>query len=539
MISLRYLFLSVLFCWFTFDVYAQDLSIDELFTQLDREIDKKHTYEVKYEEKISEVRNHLNSSLSDEEVYKLHKSLYEMYCFYDSDSSFYYASSCVQLAQKIKDPEKETEARFNLAFTYSATGLFTDAYLFMANEDLDKLSPEMKIKYYEGMVYYNYHFSEYAKKGEIGRLALRREIEGYEILMSMENPNSEKYLFNSIQRNLLQKNPIPVQQKKKFIQTLNTLEKGTRHYALNSLITALIFESEGNKEEYIRYLLYSAIADIQSANREVYSLQCLAQVSFEAGEIDRAYRYVRVCLENAQFYDNRIRSMQIADMQDIINRAYENNIQKQQKTLYLFLGLLSVLIVGLVFAAFWILKQKRKITLSHEKLNEANELLHKTNQNLLDANLVKEEYIGRFMKLCAEYIDKMNEFRKLVNRKIKTGQVDDLLKMTSGSRVIENEQKELFHKFDTAFLHLYPDFVEEINALLREEERFEIKKDELLSNELRICALIRLGIKDSCQIAEFTGYSVNTIYVYRTRMRNKAIVREEIENNIMKIGTKG
>ena len=539
MISLRTLFLCILLSGITFNVYAQDLSIDELFTQLDREINEKHVYEANYEKKISEVRKQLTGLLSEEESYSLHKSLYEMYCFYDSDSSFYYANTCMHLAQKMKDPEKEAESRLNLAFAYSTTGLFTDAYLLMAEEDIERLSPALKIKYYEGMVYYNYHFSEYAKKGEIGRLALRREIEGYEILMSMENPNSEKYLFNSIQRDLLQKNPVSDRQKKKFIQILNGLEKGTRHYALNSLITALIYESEGNKEEYVRYLLYSAIADMQSANREVYSLQCLAQVAFEEGEVDRAYSYLRVCLENAQFYDNRIRSMQIADMQDIINRAYESNIQKHQRTLYLFLGLLSVMMLGLAFSVFYILKQKRKITLSHEKLNEANELLHRTNQTLSDANVVKEEYIGRFMKLCTEYIDKMNEFRKLVNRKIKTGQVDDLLKMTSGSRIIENEQKELFHKFDTAFLHLYPDFVEEINLLLREEERFEIKKDELLSNELRICALIRLGIKDSCQIAEFTGYSVNTIYVYRTRMRNKAIVREEIENNIMKIGAKG
>ena len=537
--------LFVFCCGVASQACAQELSVDDLFGRLNREMDERHAYEVKYEAKISEVRKRLNVSLPDEECYNLYKSLYEMYCFYDSDSSFHYAKACMQLAQKMNDAEKETESRFNLAFTYSATGLFTDAYLLMEGEDVEQLSPQLKIKYYEGMVYYDYHFSEYAK-GEIGQLSLRREIEGYEALLTMYLPNTEKYLYCSIMRDLLAKRPISVKQKKRFIEILNGLDKGTRHYALNSLITAQIYESEGNKEGYIRYLLYSAIADIQSGNREVYSLQCLALVSFEEGKIDRAYRYIRVCLEKAQFYDNRTRSMQIADMQDIIHRAYENNIRKHQRILYLCLGALSLLMIGLACSVWYTLRQKRKLSLSHKELNEANELLHKTNgllhktnQRLLDANMVKEEYIGHFMKLCAEYINKMNELRKLVNRKLKTGQIEDLLKATSGSRIIENEQKELFLKFDTAFLHLYPNFTDEMNALLREEERFEVKKDELLSNELRICALIRLGIKDSCQIAEFTGYSVNTIYVYRTRVRNKAIMRDEIENNIMKIGAKG
>ena len=155
---------------------------------------------------------------------------------------------------------------------------------------------------------------------------------------------------------------------------------------------------------------------------------------------------------------------------------------------------------------------------------------------LSEVNHIKEEYIGHFMRLCSEYIIKIDEFRKLVNRKLKSGQYDDLHKLTSNKKLIDKEQEELYRKFDTSFLQLYPNFISDINKLLKEELRFELKKDELLNNELRICALIKLGIKDSAHISEFLGYSPNTIYTYRTKIRNRAINRDSFEKDIVKLG---
>ena len=166
-------------------------------------------------------------------------------------------------------------------------------------------------------------------------------------------------------------------------------------------------------------------------------------------------------------------------------------------------------------------KQMKKYSAAKEKLNRAN--------------LIKEEYIRHFLYLCSAYIGKLHNFRRTVNRKITAGQIDELLKMTKSPDMVESEQKEFYSNFDLAFLHLYPNFVEEFNKLLQPEERFQLKQDELLNNEMRIFALIRLGIDDSSKIASFLHYSVNTIYTYRNKVKNKAINRDKFEEQILSI----
>jgi len=162
--------------------------------------------------------------------------------------------------------------------------------------------------------------------------------------------------------------------------------------------------------------------------------------------------------------------------------------------------------------------------------------LSATQRNLKQANHIKEEYIGHFLNLCSIYIEKLDRFRSTVNRKITAGQAEELLKLTKSSQFAGVEQKEFYANFDNAFLHLYPNFVAEFNELLQPEERFVLKTGELLNTELRIFAIIRLGIDDSSKIANFLHYSINTIYTYRNKVKNKAINRDKFEEEILKIG---
>ena len=215
-----------------------------------------------------------------------------------------------------------------------------------------------------------------------------------------------------------------------------------------------------------------------------------------------------------------------------------------------YLALISLLTLLLISAVIYIYRQMKRLAEARNHLQETNgqlkvlngELhqmnarLQLANRQLSESNQIKEEYIGRFIKLCSTYIDKLDGYRRMVNKKVCAGQIEELAKITRSSNALNAELDELYKNFDTAFLHLFPNFVAQFNALLQEDEQIVLKRDELLNTELRIFALIRLGINDSSQIAEFLRYSVNTIYNYRAKVKNKACVsRDDFENLVREI----
>ena len=298
------------------------------------------------------------------------------------------------------------------------------------------------------------------------------------------------------------------------------------------------------------YLCLSAIADIRSAIKDHASLWTLAELLYEDGNIERAYQYMRFSWNATKFYNARLRSWQSSGVLSLIDKTYQAMIEKQNKRLQMYLLLITGLLVLLITALGYIYSQMKKLSdarnhlqLANGQLNALNEELRQMNDCLTSANVelsesnqIKEEYIARFIKLCSTYIDRLDAYRRMVNKKIAGGKVAELLKITRSQDALEEELVELYVNFDTAFLHLFPDFVKKFNDLLQENGRIVLKKDELLNTELRIYALIRLGIEDSSQIAEFLRYSVNTIYNYRAKVRNKARVsRDDFEDMVRKI----
>lgn len=286
---------------------------------------------------------------------------------------------------------------------------------------------------------------------------------------------------------------------------------------------------------------------------------------FECGDIDRAYTYINYCLQNAQIYRNRVRVIGISKVQDAVHQAYQERNRKQEARLHLFLVLVSILSIVLLIAIFYIYRQMKHLSKSRAKLNEVNQLLNRhvdelslaqtrlaevndqlqslngqlkeANSQLRESNYVKEEYIGYVFAICSNYISKLDEFRKNINRKIKAKQFDDVKTLTDTPTMAQNELKEFYHNFDAIFLHVYPDFVNDFNALLQPEERIVLKEGELLNTELRIYALVRLGINDSVKIAEFLHCSAQTVYNNRLKTRNKAIIpKEEFANTVRSLG---
>ena len=268
------------------------------------------------------------------------------------------------------------------------------------------------------------------------------------------------------------------------------------------------------------------------------------------GDMERAYQYMRFSWNATKFYNARLRSWQSADVLSLIDKTYQAMIEKQNDRLQQNLLLITALLVLLIVALGYIYRQMKKLADArnhlqvankqlnglNEELRQMNSCLSSTNIELSESNQIKEEYIARFIKLCSTYINRLDAYRRMVNKKVSAGQIAELLKITRSQDALDEELEELYANFDTAFLHLFPNFVGKFNDLLQENEQILPKKGELLNTELRIFALIRLGIEDSSQIAEFLRYSVNTIYNYRAKVRNKARgSREDFDDLVRKI----
>ena len=324
--------------------------------------------------------------------------------------------------------------------------------------------------------------------------------------------------------------------------------------AKNAYILAQMYKDKGDMENYMKYIILSAQTDVRISNRDIASLEEFSYVLYQQGDIDRAYTYANYCLQIGQAYHNRIRVSGILKTLDKIHKVYQERNRIQQARLFGSLVSVSVLTLVLLIAIFYIYRQMKRISEARLNLNKANALLNEhvqqlseahrqlkeaninlkalnqelsdTNNQLRESNYIKEEYIGYVFAICSSYISKLDDFRKNVNRKLKAGQVEDLRKSTETS-IVKSELKEFYHNFDAIFLHVYPDFVNDFNTLLRPEERIVLKEGELLNTDLRIYALVRLGINDSIKIADFLHCSPQTVYNNRLKMRNRASIPKE------------
>ncbi|MCM1032211.1 MAG: DUF6377 domain-containing protein [Odoribacter sp.] len=277
----------------------------------------------------------------------------------------------------------------------------------------------------------------------------------------------------------------------------------------------------GDENAYTYYLAQSALADLSAATREVASLQELGNHLYSKGDVDRSYYYLTEALSNAVECGAPLRMIESSRSLPIIEHAYNEQLNSKRHTIYMILAILIVVVIVLVITM---------IVLNH-KMHRLRVL----EATLRQANHIKEVYISQFLNLCSIYMDKLNQFCKIANRKITAGKVDDLYRLTKSGKFVEEQSKDFYEVFDNAFLHLYPNFVEQVNALLRPDSRIILKEGEQLNTDLRILAFMRLGIEESPRIAQVLNYSLNTIYAYRNRTKARAINRDTFEEEIMKI----
>ena len=526
-------------------------SLDSLLNVLDKTIKEADTYVQIKENKLHELKKEARKTPPfSVERYHLNNDIYLEYKAYSSDSALHYLNENMLLARQLNDKERELKIQLELSYLLSSIGMYMEAADILNSIDRQTLPSSLLGHYY---TCYEHVYSEAgAAQPRYKMFASRYAKLSHAYRDSMQvtlDPSSATYLWLR---------ETQLREAGKYDEALEFSDRrlaeasfGTPQYALVAYQRFRLFESMGKKDEHLYYLVLSAISDVRSAIKEQSSLMVLAQELNSKGDLKRAYDYINFSWEISQFYKTRLRSWMNITPLSMINGNYQDIIKQQNRELLIYITCVALLALLLVIALIYIYRQMKALSIAkkglqevnerlfslNEELEEVNRHLRSTNLELSESNLIKEAYIARFFKLCSVYVDRLQAYRKLVNKKLQRGQVAELLKMTHLSNdIVTVEVQELYANFDSAFLHLFPNFVESLNALLLPDEQIVLKPDELLNTELRIFALIRLGIKDSSQIAELLHYSVNTIYNYRSRVKTKARVsRDDFEDLVAKI----
>ena len=534
--------LACFICLFSFSRNDQDT----LFVQLNKEINNKEFYVEKKEQKLNGLKQLLyTQNLPKNQEYEINSKLSKEYRKYIIDSAIYYMEKNKRIAEDIGDTNLKHETNLNLCLLYSVTGMYIESKDILSHIDRKSLPNELLPLYFET---YSQFYGHYAQSNN--RHTYFQLNEAYrDSLLTILDPNSIKYQITYAEK-ILYQGQLEIAGNR-LLNLYNKISKDDPDYALVCYLLGNMYKNKHDRKLQKKYYALSAITDIKNAIKDNASLQSLALTYYESGDIDQAYKFTKSAIEDAVFCNVRFRTIEISEFYSIINTAYQAKEVKQKSELQLYLILISILSLFLIIAVIYVYKQMKRVSRIRKELyrtniklidlnegiSNTNNQLYKVNSELSESNHIKEEYIAHFFDLCSAYITKLENYRKALNKKAANNQLDELFKMLKSTTMVDNELEDLYKKFDNIFLSLYPTFVEDFNSLLISEEQLLPKQGELLNTELRIFALIRLGITDSVKIAGFLRYSLSTIYNYRTKARNKAAVsRDEFENMVMKIG---
>lgn len=545
---MRHLTVSFIFL-FTFLVSLNAKSqLDSLLNELDKTIAENSRYEKQKTDRIALIKDELNRPrIADTDIYRIHSRLFEEYEAYNYDSARHYINLNLDMAQRVGNPDWQNESLIRKANILATTGLYSEALDLLRKVYKPRLEGEKLAEYFTAFENIYLYRSEFVS-GEDYMLDYLDSMNVYrDSTLLYLSPDSYRYTITMVPR--LIDNEKFDEAERMLCAYLVNRPSGSREYAVLTSILAFVYQCSGDLEKQKVNLVRSAISDIQAVVKENNSLRALAELLYDEGQIARADHYMKVSMEDANFFNARLRNIQASRMLPVIDSAYQKEKEAQRKELQVLLLIISILSVFLAVAVVYVFLQMRKVARARRKvievnnelkdlndeLTQANDQQRFTNHTLTEANHIKEEYIGRFLGLCSAYIDKLEAYRRMLNKKAASGKVEELYKTLKSNQIIEDELKEFYENFDSSFLSIFPDFVGSFNKLLPKEEQIVPKQGEHLTTELRIFALIRLGINDSQKIANFLRYSITTIYTYRSKLRNKSLYKETFEEEVMKI----
>lgn len=524
----RYSFLVLFLLLLCPGASAADVAGDDtLLLKLDKMIEQREVYQHKVEKEINDLHRTLEYADTDKERFEILGNLFVKYRSYKMDTALIIAKERLGLAETLGE-KYVNQGWMNMADIMNKLGKPEQALVIL---DGIRRTEDVRTDTYFYYLYHTTYLSCYNDEMDASRKQFYLgKIKSYkDTLVSISTPGTAGYVTNECGRLSLQgkwEEAIG-----KLIRYYEQCTDDNPDKARVEYLLAELYLGKQDPAQAKHYLILSSITDIEDAKKVYMSLQRLAMLLFQEGDVERAYNYISCSLEDINFGKSRYRIVDIAEYLPIIKAANDARVRAGERKVWAFLFVLSLLVVALVSAFFFIRQKNRKLLKVKQSLAEQNSRLQELTENLTrmngeikESNRIKEEYIGLLFNICSEYIYKQEAMRKTLLKIVNTGTMGDISKMLNGQASLTEDFKLFINQFDTIFLSLFPDFVESFNKLLREEERVQMKEGELLTPELRIYALIRLGINDNSKIANFLHYSLQTVYNYRMKMRNKAIV---------------
>ena len=548
--SLKWMAVIAVFLSFFPSLWAG--SSDSLLVKLNQTIEQRPSYMQRKEEALETLRQSLRklSAGNVEGRMNLYEALWQENRSYNTDSSLFYATALSQLAQQAGNEEQKQNALLHRATALMTIGMFKEAdEIIKPLREWGVLPGQRSQFFHLGRSLFGL-MADYAVTAQEKAAYASLTDDFRDSLLTIYEAGSNMYrMIYADKLTAHGKYAEALRELLPFTPTGDGRFDAGYHYTI-----AEAYYHMGRIEEARHYYTLAAISDMQSDTREYIALRKLAVILFQSGDIDRAYHYLTLCMADAKVCNARLRILEILDTFPVVNEAYLEKKQQQQRVITGVLIAISLLVVSLIFTIFSVLKQKKALQqaqtdLAHanSQLNEVNRMLveyneemKRQNQLITETSYLKEAYITQYMDQCSSYLEKMESFRQRLRQLLSAGKTKEIQQaLTSYNQEVETELAEFYDSFDTTFINLFPTFVEDFNALLREDEQVQLKPGQKLNTELRVFALIRLGITDSTKIAHFLRYSVTTIYNYRTRMRNRARGdRDELEKQVMEIGKK-
>ncbi|WP_440422938.1 DUF6377 domain-containing protein [Prevotella merdae] len=513
---------------------------DDLIQRVDSIMDNISQIYGKKQARIDFYKNMAEKSRKPETLLSAYDKLYDEYFVFQFDSAMVYVDKAIQLADRIGDKYHHDKSRIEKASLLAVGGLYGEAMGLLGEIDSAKLDDELRFSYTITHYYVYSYWADYCHDNIYSPRYRDRADSYLKQAVAMLRPTDSYYDFFWGEYYIyVERNDRRALQY--YFKTLKTVPVESRWYAMASYAIANNYSANNDNRKYEEYMLRACISDLLNCTRENLAMQDLAMYMFKKGDdnILLAERYINFAMDDAKNYNNRLRIIEISQKLPVIVSTYREKLSSQNSLMRMALLGVSVLCVFVVVILYFYSRQNRQLARHRHELSQSNHLLSSLNEKLntlnsrlLDTNSRRERLAKLYIDLCAKYIDRLSKFEVLVKRKIKVGQVNDLLNTASSSRLSEEDAATFMNSFDTAFLDLYPSFVTEFNALLREDEQIVLPHKGRLTTELRIYALIRLGVKESSEIAALLFYTPRTIYNYRSTIKSRARNRETFESEV-------
>lgn len=534
----------------------KDSELESLYTHLDEEIARSGDYEKLKEERIVKYKRDYDLTTDKNKRTEIINNLIAEFDAYNADSTLYYINYNLRLPAVEADAGERMRLLIKRADVFAHAGLFSDALGIMKSIPRDSVPNTLLEDYYSTYCAIYQYLSEYTSEHETAPAYEQQRTLYADSLNQVVRPDSFNhmvYVMTEMARRGDSDKAIDMLSKH-----LEEYPSGTREYSILASTLAYIYKEAGYPKEYKRYLVLSAISDVKGAVKENMSFRAVATDMFEDGDIERANRYLKKSIADANFYSALMRNVQSSKMLPVIDEAYNSVQQRLTSRLRSMVWVSSILSVILIITIVLILKQFRSLRVAKDKISNANkelsllsdklkaangeleksnDELQVRNEKLHEYNLTKEQYAGLFMEYCSAAISALQHYQQSLRKiAVQGSNRATLLKKIESSETVDQLLKDFYAKFDEAILNIYPSFVDKFSALLKPEEKPVLKNGELLNTELRVFALIRIGIEDSAQIANFLRCSLSTVYTYRSKMKKRALNPDRFEQDVKNIG---